>query len=201
MEYNSIEQEALNMMRRVDFKNISKNDVLSITSKLSELRPDVAKDIIAKFPELAKLIQSSMQEYKEILENIIASDDESLKQVYDIANKDMDNSIESQKQFYEFAEKIHSDLSKCLDSHDLTSEERKEILEQEMEILKTVNDKDAEIRQHDKELVDMVDKKDSEKRRYNWGLITAASTALVVVAGVTVSALGGKIDLKLPKNQ
>lgn len=81
------------MMKRTDFKNLSKNDVLSIASKLGELRPDVAKEVIAQFPEFSRLIQSSMEEYKDILGNIISSDDESLKQVYAVADKDINADI------------------------------------------------------------------------------------------------------------
>lgn len=201
MEYTSIEQQTLSMMRRTDFKNLSKSDVLSIASKLGELRPDVAKEVIAQFPEFAKLIQSSMEEYKDILGNIISSDDESIKQVYAMADKDMDTSADSRKQFYDFAGKVHADLSKCLDNPDLTSEERKDILAQEMEILKAVSEKDTEIRTHETETVNMVDKKDSEKRQFNWRVIGAASTVLVIGLGVAVSALGGDFNFKLPKKQ
>lgn len=128
MEYTPIEQQTLALMRRTDFKNLSKSDVLSIASKLGELRPDVAKEVIAQFPEFAKLIQSSMEEYKDILGNIISSDDESIKQVYAIADKDMDTSVDSRKQFYDFAGKVHADLSKCLDNPDLTAEERNDVV-------------------------------------------------------------------------
>lgn len=199
MEYYAIEKQALDMMRRTDFKNLSKNDVLSIASKLGELRPDVAKEVIAQFPEFSKLIQSSMEEYKDILGNIISSDDESLKQVYAVADKDMDISADSRKQFYDFAEKVHADLSKCLGNPDLTADERKDILAQEMEILKAVNEKDTEIRTHEAETVKMVDKKDSEKRQFNWGVIKVASTVVVVGLGIAASALGGNLNLKLPK--
>ena len=199
MEYTPIEKQALDMMKRTDFKNLSKTDVLSIASKLGELRPDVAKEVIAQFPEFAKLIQSSMEEYKDILGNIISSDDESIKQVYAIADKDMDTSADSRKQFYDFAGKVHDDLSKCLDNPDLTAEERKEILAQEMEILKAVSEKDTEIRTHEIETVKMVDKKDSEKRQFNWGVIKVASTVLVVGIGIAANALGGNFNLKLPK--
>ena len=177
------------MMKRVDFKNLSKSDVLSIASKLGELRPDVAKEVIAQFPEFAKLIQSSMEEYKDILRNIISSDDESIKQVYAMADKDMDISADSRKQFYDFAGKVHADLSKCLDNPDLTAEERKDILAQEMEILKAVREKDTEIRAHETETVKMVDKKDSEKRQFNWRVIGAASTVLVIGLCVAANAL------------
>lgn len=82
MEYTPIERQTLDIMKRTDFKNLSKSDVVSIVSKLSELRPDVAKEVIAQFPEFAKLIRSSMEEYKDTLGNIIDSDDESIKQVH-----------------------------------------------------------------------------------------------------------------------
>lgn len=199
MEYTEIEKQALDMMKRTDFKNLSKTDVVSIASKLSELRPDVAKEVIAQFPEFAKLIQSSMEEYKDILGNIVSSDDESVKQVYTIADKDMDTSANSRRQFYEFAGKVHADLSKCLDNPDLSAEERKDILAQEIEILKAVSEKDSEIRTHETETVKMVDKKDSEKRQFNWGVIKVASTVLVVGLGIAASALGGNFNLKLPK--
>lgn len=201
MEYTSIERQTLDIMKRTDFKNLSKNDVVSIVSKLSELRPDVAKEVIAQFPEFAKLIRSSMEEYKDILGNIIDSDGESIKQVYAVIEKDMDTSADSRKQFYDFAEKVRADYSKCLDNPNLSYEETMKILEQEKDILKFAGDKDTEIRNHETENVKLADKKDSEKRQFNWGIIKIASAVLVVGLGVAVTALGGDFKLKLPKKQ
>ena len=201
MEYTPIEKQALDMMKRTDFKNLSKTDVLSIASKLSELRPDVAKEVIAQFPEFVKLIQSSMSEYKDILGNIISSDDESIKQVYATADKELDISADSRKQFYDFAEKVHADLSKCLDNPELSAEEREAILEKEMEILKTVSEKDTEIRSQETETVRMVDKKDSEKRQFNWGIVKVASSVLVAGLVIGVGVLGGNVNIKLPKKK
>lgn len=198
-EYTAVEKQTLDMMRRTDFKNLSKNDVLSIASKFGKLRPDVAKEVIAQFPEFEKLIQSSMKEYRDILGNIVSSDDESIKQVYTIADKDMDISSGSRKQFYEFAGKVHADLSRCLDNPDLSAEERKDILAQEIEILKTVSEKDLEIRTHETETVKIVNKKDSEKRQFNWAVIKVASMVLVVGLGIAASTLVGNFNLKLPK--
>ncbi len=199
MEYTDIEKQTLAMMQRTDFKNLSKTDVVSIFSQLSQLRPEVASQVVAQFPEFVKLAQTYMSEYKEILGTVIASDDESLKQVYSTADRDLENAVNSREQFYDFAGKVHGDLSKCLDNPDLTEEERKSILAQEMEILKIVSEKDIEIRNHEKETVKMVDKKDSEKRQFNWGIIKVASTALVIGLGVGVSILGGNVNIKLPK--
>ena len=52
MEYTPIEKQALDMMKRTDFKNLSKTDVLSIASKLGELRPDVARKLLHSFLSL-----------------------------------------------------------------------------------------------------------------------------------------------------
>lgn len=84
MEYTEKERQLLSLMQRTDFKNLSKNDVLSYASKLSELRPEVATQVIAQFPELANLIKASISEYRGMLDNIIKSDDGSINQVYGI---------------------------------------------------------------------------------------------------------------------
>ena len=49
MEYTPMEKDVLAMMQRTDFKNmnISKGDVISFASKIGELRPEVAKEVLA----------------------------------------------------------------------------------------------------------------------------------------------------------
>ena len=197
-QYTDVEKQTLDLMKRTDFKNLSVNDCMSIVSKLSNLRPDVAKEIIAQFPEFAKLIQSSMAEYKDILGTIISGDDESIKQVYTIADKELNTYADSRNRFYDFAERVHSDLSKCLNIPNLTADDRKNILTQEMEILKAVNEKDTEIRISETEIINTVDKKDTEKRQLGWNIIKIASAVLVVGLGIAASALGGDLSLKLP---
>lgn len=112
MEYTNNEKQILSLMERTDFRNLSKNDVLSYASNLNELRPEVAQQVIAQFPELAKLIQSTMAEYKDILEKIVASDDESTNQVYGVIYKEVDNAAESRKEFIEGTSKNRQNLCK-----------------------------------------------------------------------------------------
>ncbi len=201
MEYNANEKQALEMMSRTDFKNLSKNDVMSIVSKISELRPDVAKEIIAQFPEFVNLIQISMKEYKEVLGDIISSDDESIKQVYATANKDQETSISSRNKFYDFAEKIHTDISKCLDDPNLSSKEREEMLSHEIEILRLVSEKDMEIRNHETEIVKMVDKKDLEKRQFNSNLVKFAVMVLITSLYIAGVVLRENINIKIPEKK
>ncbi len=189
MEYTPTEQQALDMIGKTNFKNLSKRDMLNIIPKLGELRPSITKEIIAQFPELAKLIRSSMENYQRILENITINDSESLKQIYIVAENAMNTLADNRKQFYDISKTIITDFSKCLNNPNLTDAQREYILLQEKEILKVASDKDTEIRSRETEIVKMIDKKDSEKRQFNWGVITTASTVLIVVLGFATRAL------------
>jgi hypothetical protein len=199
MEYTPVEKQVLTLMERTDFKNLSKSDLISYASKLNELRPEVAVQALAQFPELARLIQSSMVEYKGILDSIIASDDESTKSVYGIIDGELKNAEMSRKEFIDFADKVRSDLSKCLENPDMSSEQKKEIRDQEMEILRMVNEKDSEIRNQEKEMAQLADKKDAEKKAFNWRTIGTASLVVLTAVGIGASVLGGDFKFRLPK--
>ena len=199
MEYNALEKQTLDILGRTDFKAIKKDETVSITSMLSNMRPEVAKEAIKQFPELANLLKSSLSECKEMLSKIVESDDDSVQHVYGSADKAMDDATLGRTEFMAFAEKVRDDYSKCLDNENLTLEEKSEILKGEMEILKMMDSKEKEGRAQQERILSTVDNKDSEKRQFNWKLVGAASMALVTVIGVGAAALGGKVDLKLPK--
>ncbi|MEG1567806.1 MAG: hypothetical protein RR347_08995 [Anaerovoracaceae bacterium] len=201
MEYTNNEKQVLTLIDRTDFKNLSKIDILSYASKLNELRPEVAQQVLAQFPELAKLIQATMVEYKDILEKIVASDNESTNQVYAILNKEIDTASESRREFIEYADKVRADLSKCLDNPDLTPELQKDILDRQMEIFRAVDKKDTEIREQEIESARIANKKDTEKKEFNWKIIGTASFVLLTAVGIGSAALGGRFDIKLPKKQ
>ena len=80
MEYTPMEKDVLAMMQRTDFKNLSKGDVISFASKIGELRPEVAKEVLAQFPEFVGLMKSALTEYKGMLDTIVSSDDASIKE-------------------------------------------------------------------------------------------------------------------------
>jgi hypothetical protein len=198
MIYNEKETQVLNLLSKADFKNISKNEVMSFASKLSELRPEVATQIIQQFPQLADLIKNVAHEFKGAFDKFTASDDASISAVYDIFDKELDNANNSRSEYINLANKIQSDLSKCLDNPELTYEQQKEICEQEMEILNIVSKKDSEIREQEREVSQTADKKDSEKRHFNWDFIKGASAVALLLVGIGVTTLGGKFDIKIP---
>lgn len=197
MDYATNDRQIFERLNKTDYKNLSKNDVLDIASKPGELRPDVAKEVLAQFPELVKLIQSALEEYKGVFSDILSSDDESLDRVYSIVEEEMDSSADSRKQFYEFLEKVYSDLSKCLDNPNLTAEGRNDILIHELEILKLIADKDSEIRAYEKELCEMADRKDSEKRHFDRNVIIEARKVFAFAICISVVAVGAVIKQRI----
>lgn len=199
MEYTDTEKQILALLDRTNFKNLSKNDVITYASKLNELRPEVAMQVVAQYPEFVKLIQSVMTECKSMLEKVIESDEASINRVYDTTDKVVFNNDESRKLFFNLADRVLSDYGKCLENPNLTPEEQKEIRVQEMEVLYMCYEKDKEIRDRDMEIVKTVDKKDSEKRKFNWKLIGTICVSLIAITGVGGAVLGGNFNLKLPK--
>ena len=198
MEYTDKEKQILTILQRSDFKNLSKNDLISFASKLSEMRPEVAAQVIAQFPEFANLLRNAFVEYREMLGKVIESDDASIHEVYSTANKELESASQSRIQFYDLADKVRSDLSKCLDNPNMTPEQQKEILDQELKILRMAGEKDKDIREQELEMAHIVDKKDSEKRAFNWKMIGTISGVVIAVVGVAAGALGGDFNLRLP---
>ncbi len=134
-----------------------------------------------------------------MLDTVVASDDASIQQMYGVLDKGIENSANGRTEYIDFADKVRSDLSKCLDNPDLTPEQQKEIRDQEMEVLRMVDKKDSEIREHEAEVIRIADKKDSEKRNFNWKLIEVGSVCALVLVNIGVAALsGGNIKFKLP---
>lgn len=201
MEYTPMEKEFLSMMHRTDFRNLSKNDFISFASRLGELRPEVAKEVLAKYPDFVKLMNSTLKEYKSMIDSVIESDDDSLKEYYSIAQQEMTNASESRKQSYDFLKQVQADYSKCLENPNLPPEILLEILNRETELVKLAFEKDTEVREQEREVEDKANKKDSEKREFNWKLAGSISFVLVTVVGISAGILGGKFDFKLPKKK
>ena len=199
MEYNNAELLALNLMERTDFKNIKRNEMASFASMLAELRPDVAKEIIAKFPELADFMKTTLVEYRTILENIIKADDGSLNNYYKINHEGLDDIKDARIYYKDICEKVLTNLDKLLDDDDLSVEESLKIINQQKEILELVNKHDEMDFEQEKYYEEKANIKDSEKRQFSWKTIGTISGAIVGVAVITVAALsGGNINLKLP---
>ena len=70
MEYNALEKQTLDILGRTDFKAIKKDETVSITSMLSNMRPEVAKEAIKQFPELANLLKAPCQNVRRCFQRL-----------------------------------------------------------------------------------------------------------------------------------
>ncbi|MCR5599517.1 MAG: Cna B-type domain-containing protein [Ruminococcus sp.] len=59
MQYTPMEQECLDLMNRTNFKAPSKDEIVSLVSKLHQMRPEVAQEIIKQFPEFVSLSEGA----------------------------------------------------------------------------------------------------------------------------------------------
>ncbi len=198
MEYTVEEKGILDLMERTDFRNLSKGDVISYASKLAELRPEVARDVLAQYPQFVDLMKTALSEYRQEIDKIIESDDASIEHYYTYAEKDQAESAKSRTEYYDFLKQVQADYSKCLDNPNLTPEQMMEMLKEETKLAEMAAAKDKEIREHDEKIEEKVNAKDSEKRAFNWKLAGGASLALAVTVGIAASALGGDFNFKLP---
>lgn len=96
MEYTIEEKGILDLMGRTDFRNLSKGDVISYASKLAELRPEVARDVLAQYPQFVDLMKTALSEYRQEIDKIIENDDASIEHYYTYTEKDQ---AESSKAF------------------------------------------------------------------------------------------------------
>lgn len=195
---NSKKLELINELNNVNVQNIDTEKLISINTKLSELDPEIAREVLAQFPELAKLLSTTLTEYCSVLKDVIASDDASIQAVYSLHDKELDEASKSRKEFYDMVEKVQADCSKALDAENLSPEERNQILERELDMLRMANEKDNTIRDHEQKVLDSANKKDSEKRAWNWKAIVGASAAAALVVGFASAFLGGGTDINLP---
>lgn len=199
MEYSKDALEVLNLMQRKDFKNISKNEVINLASKLGELNPEVARDIIAQFPEVVTLLNNTVSEYKSVLEEIIRSDDSSTDTYYEINKKGIDSVEKSRSDFKDLTIKVLDDFSKATNDPNLTINDKIEILNNETKILKLIQEHDKEAFEEQKYYENKAYEKDSEKKQFNWKILGTASVAVISLVGVGVAALSGSdFKIKLP---
>lgn len=198
MIYTPAEKNILSLMKRTDFKNISKNDILSFASELGKLNPDVAREIIAQFPAYSAMINQIISECKNELDKILDSDDKSAERFYDTTDKELADLIESRNQRFEMIRNIQEYCNKILESPDISPAQTVEILDKQFEAIKAYDDFCSEIRKREKEIEEAVNKKDSEKRRFHAMLakVVTVTAGIAILAGL--NALGGNSSVSLP---
>ena len=164
MTYTEKEKEILDILDRTDFRAMTRAEVMNIASKLGDLSPEVAAEVIRQFPEFARAMGEAVSEYKEVVSTVLNCDNESYEKVCEFAENEMENNNQSRKEFYEFAYRLLDDMEKELNEAEITDEERIALISCRLDIFTAIERKDSEIREANMRVVEMMERKDRREK-------------------------------------
>lgn len=126
MSKSYTEAQVLKKLDIPDFRHLTKDKVIAFASMVPRMNPEVAKKALEQFPNFASTSLDIMKEYRDIFEDMMQDERESVQVCYDMYNRVMDS------------------LEKMLENEDLSFEEKTYILDQMKDVADSVAQKDFE---------------------------------------------------------
>lgn len=120
------EKQVLKKLDIPDFRHITKDKVITLTSMLDKVDPEVAKKALEQFPEFANLAKEMVHEQKRVID------------------KAFEENAKGVEAYYAACKQILDELGKQLDKDDLTPEERTEIIDNMLAVAENMSRKDSE---------------------------------------------------------
>ena len=156
------EAQVLEKLNIPDFRHLSKDNVMSFASMIQDMDPEVAKKALEQFPDFTKSTLDALKDFKSVIDKSFKDDQESVNQCYALYNR------------------IQTALEKCLDSENLSFEEKKYYIGQM------------------KDVAQLAAAKDSEGKKFKWANLAAFGTVAVAAVAAMAAILGGNTDFELP---
>lgn len=157
------EKQVLDQLGIPDFRHLSKDKVMTFFSMLPSMNPDVAQKAIEQFPIYADLVKEVVGDFMEIVNTVLT-----------------ENAKDNQA-YYEGCHIILTALSRQLEKDNLSFNERKDIIEQLLEV------------------EDRMNKKNTENKEFFLKIIAASAAIVIVCTCATIAVLGVRSRLSLPK--
>jgi hypothetical protein len=126
MDYNEVERGVLNQLGRESFRHVNKDDIIKFAVMMPDLPPEHALKVLEQFPDFARLVSEAV---------------DSIEKTH---QSSLENNQHSQDQFHEACKELRAILKGELGRSDITSEERKHVLDLLMEVLRMESAKDSE---------------------------------------------------------
>lgn len=120
------EQKVLKKLNIENFRNLTKDKVITMASMLDKMDPEVAKKAIEQFPEFSNTAKEMLKEYKDTLDKGLEKNKESVESYYSVCKVTIET------------------LKKQLENEELSFEERKYIIDKMLEVSKKMSEKDPE---------------------------------------------------------
>lgn len=150
------EQKVLRKLGITDFRHMTKAKIVTFASMLHRMDPAVAQKALDQFPEYTKLASEMVSVYKAVAEKIF------------------EQNTTSMKPFHDACSSIIASLQKQLEDNDLSTEERRIINNQMIEVAR------------------MIGEKDTENKHFLTAVAAWVGTGIVALIGGAVVILGGK---------
>lgn len=125
-KYTLSEKKVLKKLKIPDFRHMTKDSVVKFATMLPYMDPDVAKAAIEQFPAYADMSGQMISHYKEILNDIVKSNDNSMNGFFNTCNS------------------IIASLQEELQRDDLSSDERNRIEDNMIKVAQMISEKDTE---------------------------------------------------------
>lgn len=90
MEYTKAEKNALKLLEKNDFKNISKKKVLQLVSSLPTMDKEVALKVLDQFPILSEHIKGSLNDSLEFIKKLMDQDNLETQTILDTCTMEID---------------------------------------------------------------------------------------------------------------
>lgn len=120
------EKQVLRKLKIDDFRQLTKDKVIKMSSMLDKMDPEVAKKALEQFPDFSETMKEVLMEYKAILD------------------KSLDENGESVRSYYFTCDAIITSCQKELDKDNLSFDEKQSIIEQMTLIARMKSEKDSE---------------------------------------------------------
>ncbi len=120
------EKRALDLMKKDNFRGLSKDNVMQLVSILDKVDPEVAKEIIAQMPEVVRGVVENEKAYASILE------------------KGIESCNTSTMSCFQTEDEIVKTLQKEIDKEETTFEQKQYYFEKMAEAAKRKEEKDKE---------------------------------------------------------
>ena len=120
------EEKVLKKLKIGNFKDLTKDVVIKMSSMLGQMEPDVAKKAIEQFPHFTKTASEILKDFKHSLDNALESNKESVAPYY----KACDSTI--------------TILQQELKNDDLTFEEKNILIGRIFEVSQMMSEKDSQ---------------------------------------------------------
>ena len=120
------EKELLNYLNVPSFRHVTKDKLLSFASILNNIDPEVAKQAIEQFPNFSENMKEIVQNYKEVIDKTILSNDN------------------SQNNYIEICKSIIDSLKKELDKDNHSFEEKQYLIDKMCVLSDKIAAKDTE---------------------------------------------------------